>query len=476
MEEEGARRPRLGPDGGGADLISALPEDLLLHVLRRLRCARAAARTSLLSRHWRGLWTRLPDLIFRDIPVRSIQAALSVSLLEITLTSLQAAVEASVPGPQLRHKFDADLPSLLHAAAGLSPPPEFHLALRGDLASAADADLPGFHRTTSIQLYAQNLRLTMSGAYPKLQKLTLSGCCVDVAAVLLRCPCLRVLRVNEASLDVRIINIQSRSLQKLSVRAKRGWHIWTDYINVEAPMLEQLAVSICTGTADLSVSVVAPILDKLSWECSYDTRIAGLAGWGLSKVRLYAADSFGQRVVTSLQLSNAYLLSLQMSCDWNKSEPNFMNQIEKHLVTDFSILDLTMGCKYTKGSAGHVFGPFVLHLLAMPRFCNATRRLQIHFLRPEVKEGCLAICRHDEPGNWRSKNISLINLEEVELDGFNGEDHEFDLLKVIFRCAPILKRMAIRTSDEVRTSDHQCTKLQEIFKVYPFVECKLNQR
>jgi hypothetical protein len=101
--EEGARRR-----GGGADLISALPEDLLIQVLVRLRCARAAARTSLLSRRWRGLWTCLPDLIFRNVAIRSIQAALSslqghgLSLLDIAFTSFEAAdcpcsTEASPP-------------------------------------------------------------------------------------------------------------------------------------------------------------------------------------------------------------------------------------------------------------------------------------------------------------------------------------------------------------------------------------------
>ena len=126
MEEEGARHRR---HGGGADLISALPKDLLLQVLRRLGCARAAARTSLVSRPWRGLWTRLPDLIFRDIPVRSIQAALrslpaevdpEVSLLDITFTSLQAATEVSLPKSELRDRLAATC--RCRALAGGVPP------------------------------------------------------------------------------------------------------------------------------------------------------------------------------------------------------------------------------------------------------------------------------------------------------------------------------------------------------------------
>ncbi|OEL23164.1 hypothetical protein BAE44_0015813, partial [Dichanthelium oligosanthes] len=63
------RRPRTRPycDNDGLDHISGLPDDLLHQILIRLRCARATAHTSVLSRRWRGLWRHLPDLSFRDI-------------------------------------------------------------------------------------------------------------------------------------------------------------------------------------------------------------------------------------------------------------------------------------------------------------------------------------------------------------------------------------------------------------------------
>lgn len=70
-----APSPSSGPRT--ADRISDLPDDLLLLVLARLGCVRTAARASVISRRWRGLWTRLPALVFRDVPFPSVEAVLA---------------------------------------------------------------------------------------------------------------------------------------------------------------------------------------------------------------------------------------------------------------------------------------------------------------------------------------------------------------------------------------------------------------
>jgi hypothetical protein len=259
FKDEGSRRRvrlrRTELHGGGADLISALPEDVLLQVLVRLRCARAAARTSLLSRRWRGRWTQLPDLIFRNA---------TLARLLPTLTSIQARVSLLDIRIPSHHGLEAAaVPSLFHAAAGLSPV-DFTLSLPR-MMDHVDMELPRFHRAASIQLYAENLRLTPPGrsaGFPALERLTLlslSGCSVDLAALVLRCPCLRVLWVAQVSLDDGI-DIRSESLQELYVRT--GYSS-SDCINVEAPVLKKLTVLFRTED-ELSVSVVALVLEKVS--------------------------------------------------------------------------------------------------------------------------------------------------------------------------------------------------------------------
>ncbi|KAI4996435.1 hypothetical protein ZWY2020_051355 [Hordeum vulgare] len=61
-------RSRRGPCGGADDRLSALPDDMLLLVL---------ARTGILSNRWRGLWTHLPDLTFRDVAPAKIESVLA---------------------------------------------------------------------------------------------------------------------------------------------------------------------------------------------------------------------------------------------------------------------------------------------------------------------------------------------------------------------------------------------------------------
>ncbi|KAK1653893.1 hypothetical protein QYE76_071698 [Lolium multiflorum] len=93
-----------------------------------------------------------------------------------------------------------------------------------------------------------------------------------------------------------------------------------------------------------------------------------------------------------------------------------------------------------------------------------------------MKDRCtpLVNCSCDEPKDWRTQTISLTNLEKVEIKQFNGQDHEFDFLKLIFRCAPMLTRVALELTEGFTSDDGWCTEIHNIFMVYPCVECTVD--
>ncbi|KAM3214977.1 hypothetical protein ACQJBY_067115 [Aegilops geniculata] len=449
MELRSGRRLR----SSGQDRISALPDDLLRLVLARLGCARAAMRTSVLSRRWRGLL--LPGRVFRGVAFHKLEAALgrvspAVSLLEIHV----AKWACRLPPEQLRA---SRVTSLLRAAARLAPE-EFALALPGESTrNTYDVELPSFHRATSIVLDALFFfRVPAGNEFPVLETLSLSGCMVDLNALLPHCPCLRVLRIKPTKFWTKgmDLTVHSTSLQELVVENK-----WTRNVDIVAPSLKQLTMSM-VFYIDKNISVMAPMMEKVSWQCLY-VRVRGEAGfglWCLGKLRLQTAERQGQP--TSLHI-HAYT---------NKRSYRLLNEvdscreaIQKHLVDAFSVLELHLE------TAGHVFGAFVFHLIGMNCIHSAMQRLKV-VLQRSMKEGCLTNCRCD-PMNWKTETISLTTLKEMEVDGFEGQDHEFDFLKLVFKSAPNLERVTMKLSHEDSSSSDICTKLYDIFRAYSSVEC-----
>lgn len=152
------------------------------------------------------------------------------------------------------------------------------------------------------------------------------------------------------------------------------------------------------------------------------------------------------------------------------AEVGFAMEIEKHMITDFSGLEVHLR------TPEHVFGGFLLRLLGMHRIHTAIRSLKIVLQRSEMKDRCtpLVNCSCDEPKNWRTQTISLTNLEKVEIKRFEGQDHEFDFLRLIFRCAPMLQRVSIELSEGFIPNDGCCAEIHNIFMAYPSVECSVD--
>uniref|UniRef100_M8BJ72 Uncharacterized protein n=1 Tax=Aegilops tauschii TaxID=37682 RepID=M8BJ72_AEGTA len=302
----------------------------------------------------------------------------AVSLLEIHVPSQNWPEDGPAAGA---------VTSLLRAAALLAPeklvftfPLDSHLSYAG-------VDLPCFHRATSIVLEWIPFVLA-GGEYPALQTLSIRGCEVDdLGALLSLCPHLRALRLIWLGGDDDRTTVHSTSLQELVMEA-----MWARRVDIVAPMLKQLTVSL-HAYEQASISILAPMVEKVSWQCLYQNRTIWFGLWCLEKLSLQTAEA--QEQLPSLHI---------------------------HACSDIDV--------------------------------------------------CHAVCPC-QPTNWRTQIIALTALEEVEIDGFEGEDHELDFLKLVFSCAPMLKTMVVKLSDEVSSVDDRCTKIYDIFRGYSSVKCNV---
>ncbi|CAM0909272.1 unnamed protein product [Alopecurus aequalis] len=453
---------------GGADHISALPDDLLLQILAGLGYTAAAARTSGLSRRWRGLWASLGDISLRDVPFPSLAAVLSrvarppppaISLLDIDVPKQNRRV------PREHWPARADFASLMRAAARLAPE-RLILSLPpgGSNPNPVDFHLPCFHRAVSIVLESLPFVLrapAAGGEFTALHTLRLLDCIVvdeDLAALLSCCPRLRVLVLTFKATNWlhhhRCRTVHSATLQELTVDSKRAW---VSRVDIVAPALKQLGVSFW-AYQEASISISAPMVETFWWQCFYATETIGFGLWSLQALTLLTPEKQGE-------LPKLHICATNSSYTFSDEEANLAHEIEKHMVFEFFELELQLS------TMGHVFGAFVLHVLEMNRICPVVRRLKVVWLSSPEKEACPANCPC-EPMDWRTQIISLTALEEVEMDGFEGDDHEHDLLKLLLSCAPMLRRMTVKMSREVSLSDDDgCTKLYDIFKAYSSVEC-----
>ncbi|CAD6218079.1 unnamed protein product [Miscanthus lutarioriparius] len=451
---------RLRRRADDADHISSLPDDLLLQILAGLGCARAAANTSLLSRRWRGLWTRSPQLIFHEITPEQLHAALG------QIARPAGSLRISIP---IHHMLTPDrISSLLGAAAPLAPA-ELSVDIHADGCSDADAvDLPCFDRTASLSLHFDpRLRLPPAGDLTALESLSFGSCHMALGDLLPRCPCLRKLSLSSWQYDS--ITVHSTSLQELYVSAPA--HLRR--VDIVAPVLKKLTFSSIQGISDeFSLSLSAPLVVDHSWYFGSWSTFGGI--WRVWSLQLKTLGHFVQtqqtdsREDTCLQpqhRAHGNILLLRIGAEQNFSDGmavTFEQEISQSQVRNLSVLELKIVPR------GHVYGAMVLDLL---RFCTSVQKLKVELNRYQRK-ACHVNCHCDQPNNWKDQIISVTVLKEVKIDGFNGEDHEVGLLKVLLRCAALLQSVTMNLSRNVsrRRSCSAYMELPSLLKAHPSVK------
>ncbi|TVU18944.1 hypothetical protein EJB05_35066, partial [Eragrostis curvula] len=463
QEPDSTRRPEAGSgdDVGEVDRISSLPDDLLLDILARLGCAQEAARTSVLARRWRGLWTRLPELTFLDVPLVTIERLLA-QVTRPVLNLLDVAVGYQKP---FAVAAEDHFTSLLRAAERLAPK---NLSIKqpelwGRPRIFHDIVVPCLNRTTSLTLHLPEFYLAPppAGEFTALESLVLGSRNMLPDSLLPMCPSLRSLKFFAFNYFTEAI-VHSTSLEKLVLGISHDdGYFQIDRIDIMTPLLKEATITFIRGEHDLSVSFSAPLVEEIYWMCIYPREKVGLEYMRLSEL-LYSLSHGIHELHLKIECGGASIF--RQDCflifdgdELPDAEWSFEEEIEKHPCPQFSVLVLELETK------GHAFGPLVLHLLQI----RPVQTLKVNLLR-RGKVSCPLDCPCDQHTNWRNESISLTELEKVTIGGFQGEDDEVDFLKVLFRCATVLKSIRV----EVAAGGYH--KVCSICEQYPHINCDIS--
>ncbi|CAL5086256.1 unnamed protein product [Urochloa decumbens] len=440
----------------GRDRISSLSDELLVTILAGLHSTAAAARTSVLSRRWRRVWTQIPDLIFLDDSsspeaVDSALAAHSAPAIDtfaVALTDMSRPVSAARAASWLRSAA-ALAPREVHVMLPCKePPPNPEDDVEEDL------QVPVLDRTLWLNakfVYCYRIRLppAAAGAFAALRFLSVTLARVgggDLGRVIsTQCPLLVALELSMLDVDGDV-SIRSDTLERLALRVVGV----QNRLDVAAPSLEFLQVH---GGDYAEARIAAPMLTEVEWDDGYDPARHRFIGTGRRLDRL-AVTQWSRMPPLLERFDAADELSLHLCIEaWPVAYNNLFLENTKKLP---QCKALTVGLKVM----AHSIESCLLRLL---RQCGSVTKLEIELIHPDVPKASLCKylgCRCVQEEMLRTDNVALDSLQEVEFHFFTGSSKDTDLVKLLFMCKKTLKRMVINVDDDVAISEEVHDKIQ----------------
>ncbi|CAL4899747.1 unnamed protein product [Urochloa decumbens] len=435
------------------DHISGLPDELLLIILLHLQSVAASARTSVLSRRWRRVWSYLPELDLGGSP-----APTTTSLAR--LDSVDGAIK-SYSAPTLhRLKIDVseidgcdDVPAHRVASwlgfASQRVTGGVYIRLPWPLKLSATQErrsteeqlaLPACERATEIDITMGRmysvLRLPPAGSFTALTDLAVAGIDMDGGelgrVVSTQCPRLRNLRIR----CIRLVGNQDVSIRSESLECLEFPAAHRGQLEVTAPMLLEISVARVARAY-----IAAPKLEKVEWTGRYDP---GSHEFDVAPRHLRSLSIMYSTWISML-ISSAWLvhrfdtvgeLSVSLGIDKEiEGYMAFLEDMDKLPACETLIIHLFM--------KNHAFAPIMLHLL---RRCSCIKKLKLFFnwhippkMTPCTTSGCPCLL----PESCTLNDITFYSLEVIGISFFTGSPEEEQFLKLLLsRCNMVtLKRV-----------------------------------
>ncbi|CAL4945126.1 unnamed protein product [Urochloa decumbens] len=488
--------------GGEDDLISGLPDDLLLRILGLLPDASDAVRTGALSRRWRGLWARAPALRFTPWPLDRINSSpsygpdctnterfiafasnalalraqqsrgaamehLQISLAQdlvisdqdqdqlprlhsISIRAAESWVRYAAQQPVRSFSFDHRLPIPRRVLPGDDEEGKGEDEEGPNNVMALD-DLPSSAKLETLRLELDHgCRMAVAaGSGHHFARLLSSACC----------PCLKKLRMWCVWLPAGMneLLVESTSLLELTMDDMYDMSL----IELRTPSLRVLEVKECV---DLEVLVVsAPMLEELMFlRNSYQVLIDGdLSSVGSLKIDLvaYKPTDDHQSSVSLLQCcTSARCLDVSLQLTAKNDVHNF-DIIKGRIPHLDHVTSLNVHISPLKR---HCFGDYVARLLSL--FRNLAYLCLDFDTYIEPDDLCLGsdfICDHLD--HWKYHKISSVHLQKAEFRGLTGTDCELRFLRSVLASARQLQVVVVsfnpHFSVEEKRDDFQNTLL-----------------
>ncbi|TVU40421.1 hypothetical protein EJB05_13885, partial [Eragrostis curvula] len=308
-----------------------------------------------------------------------------------------------------------------------------------DGATAINLDLGGF----------LGLALPLAGVFARLTELFLSSlsfhgpCRLGDAVSSARCPCLQKLSVCNVRRLFRL-SIHSESLLQLDLRNVIG----LQRLAIDAPALKELTLVRCFVRNQPIANISSPELMSLCWRDAYDpssTQLDKMAQLQLVSSNFFLVHADGlhdsvnrshnhntQRFLQQFQVIHSLTISL-----------GYMQEISnsQFLLEDINFLPRSAVLTVLVVNQGHAFGAGLYHVF---RLCTGIKRLFLALESDlEAQPACPADCTCNEPTNWKTEQLLLNCLQEIQIIDIKGSEHEVAFVKQLFNWSTVLKSMNI---------------------------------